>query len=135
ILIWLVARDKNNVIPRKRKFNFWVANVFLAICLTMLPVTAITFIAIKVSPEVNQQFIYRVFFHSWWILSLYYIIRRNLNRTNRETLLLGGIFSLLVPVTNGLVSGQWLWKSASGGQWDLFVIDFLWLILGVISLA
>ncbi len=135
ILIWLVARDKNNVIPRKRKFNFWVANVFLAICLTMLPVTAITFIAIKVSPEVNQQFIYRVFFHSWWILSLYYIIRRNLNRTNRETLLLGGVLSLLVPIVNGLVTGNWLWVSASLGKWDLFVVDFLWLILGVISMA
>ncbi|SJN19866.1 PepSY domain-containing protein [Sphingobacterium sp. JB170] len=133
ILIWLVARDKNNVIPRKRKFNFWVANVFLAICLTMLPVTAITFIAIKVNPDVNQQFIYRVFFHLWWILSLYYIIRRNLNRTNRETLLLGGIFSLLVPIANGLVTGNWLWVTAMDGSWDLFVVDFVWLVLGVIS--
>ncbi|NQD69900.1 PepSY domain-containing protein [Sphingobacterium shayense] len=135
ILIWLVARDKNNVIPRKRKFNFWTANVFLAICLTMLPVTAVTFIAIKVYPDVNQQFIYRVFFHLWWILSLYYIIRRNLNRTNRETLLLGGIFSLFVPVANGIVTGNWLWVSASSGKWDLFVVDFLFLFLGVVSLV
>jgi len=133
ILIWLVARDKNNVIPQKRKFNFWIANVFLAICLTMLPVTALTFIAIKLSPEVNQQFIYRVYFNLWWILSLYYIVRRNLNRTNRETLLLGSIASISVPVVNGIKTGSWFWNNFMSGKMDLFVVDFLWLVIGIIA--
>src|SRR5690606_35221790 len=58
ILIWLVARNKNNVPAIKRKFNFWLANSYLAICLSMFPVTAFTFIAIKINPVVNQTFIY-----------------------------------------------------------------------------
>src|SRR3546814_2965130 len=29
ILIWLVARDKKNVLFHKRKYNFWLANVYL----------------------------------------------------------------------------------------------------------
>src|SRR5690606_3110133 len=98
ILVWLVARDKNNVIARKRKFNFWTANVFLALCLSMLPVTAITFIAIKLSPTVDQQFIYRVYFWSWLLFAAYYIVRKNLNRTNREALFIGAISGLLVPI-------------------------------------
>ncbi|MGE8378979.1 MAG: PepSY domain-containing protein, partial [Sphingobacterium sp.] len=134
ILIWLVARDKNNVIPRKRKFNFWAANVFTAICLTMLPVTAITFIAIKVSPKVDQDFIYRVYFYAWLVLSLYYIIRRSIRRTNRETLLVGSILAFIVPIANGLVTHNWLWKTFVDGQRDLFIVDFLWLMIGIIGL-
>lgn len=134
ILIWLVARDKNNVIPRKRKFNFWAANIFTAICLTMLPVTAITFIAIKISPQVDQDFIYRVYFYAWLVFSLYYIIRRSIRRTNRETLLLGSILAFIVPITNGLVTHNWLWKTFVDGQRDLFIVDFLWLMIGIIGL-
>lgn len=134
ILVWLVARDKNNVIPRKRKFNFWTANVFLALCLSMLPVTAITFIAIKLSPTVDQQFIYRVYFWSWLLFAAYYIVRKNLNRTNREALFIGAISGLLVPIVNGLKTGNWFFNNFINGKLDLFIVDFLWLLLGLISL-
>ncbi|WP_367332163.1 PepSY-associated TM helix domain-containing protein [Sphingobacterium multivorum] len=133
ILIWLVARDKNNVIPRKRKFNFWAANIFTAICLTMLPVTALTFIAIKLSPEVNQDFIYRVYFYSWLLFSLYYIIRRSIRRTNRETLLVGSILAFFIPLANGFMTGNWIWDTFRNGQRDIFVVDFLWLMIGIIG--
>lgn len=134
ILVWLVARDKNNVIPRKRKFNFWTANVFLALCLSMLPVTAITFIAIKLSPTVDQQFIYRVYFWSWLLFAAYYIVRKNLNRTNREALFIGAISGLLVPIVNGVKTGNWFFNNFINGKLDLFIVDFLWLLLGLISL-
>ena len=134
ILIWLVARDKNNVIPRKRKFNFWAANIFTAICLTMLPVTALTFIAIKLSPEVNQDFIYRVYFYSWLVFSLYYIIRRSIRRTNRETLLVGSILAFFIPLINGFITGNWIWDTFRNGQRDIFVVDFLWLMIGIIGI-
>lgn len=133
ILIWLVARDKNNVIPRKRKFNFWAANIFTAICLTMLPVTALTFIAIKLSPAVNQDFIYRVYFYSWLLFSLYYIIRRSIRRTNRETLLVGSILAFFIPLVNGFMTGNWIWDTFRNGQRDIFVVDFLWLMIGIIG--
>lgn len=134
ILIWLVARDKNNVIPRKRKFNFWTANVFLAVCLSMLPVTALTFIAIKLSPTVTQEFIYAFYFRTWLIFSVYFIIRRNLNLTNQETLMLGAIASILVPIVNGIKTGSWFWDNFLAGRMDLFIVDFLWLLLGFISI-
>lgn len=135
ILIWLVARDKNNVIPRKRKFNFWAANVFLSICMSMLPVTAFTFIAIKIASPVTQEFIYAFYFRSWLIISLYYIIRRNLNRTNRETLFLGAVAAILVPIVNGIKTGCWFWDNFISGKMDLFIVDFLWLLLGIVSLS
>ena len=134
ILIWLVARDKSSVASYKRKFNFWLSNVFLAICLTMFPVTAFSFILIKFIGNVNQTLIYQIYFCSWLVISLYYILRRNLRRTNTETLLLGGILALLVPVVNGVFSGNWLWNTWARHATDILLIDLLWISLGLVAL-
>lgn len=134
ILIWLVARNKNNVIPRKRKFNLWLANLFMAVCLTMLPVTAFTFIAIRLSPQVDQTFIYSAYFYSWLVLVIYYTLRKQINRTNRETLLVGSLLSFCVPIVNGLKTGNWFWSTFKDGYTDIFVVDFLWFVIGVIGL-
>lgn len=133
ILIWLVARDKKNVPDHKRKFNLWLANIFLAICLTMFPVTALTFIAVKIYSEVDMSFIYSTFFYSWLVLSVYYIIRKNLNRTNQETLLLGSLLSLAIPFTNGIYTGNWIWKTFSTGATDIMIIDILSLAIAAVG--
>ncbi|WP_134089236.1 PepSY domain-containing protein [Olivibacter sp. XZL3] len=134
ILIWLVARDKNSVANHKRKFNFWLSNIFLAVCLTMLPVTAFSFILIKALDNVNQTVIYQIYFYSWLVLALYYIVRKNLRRTNGETLLLGGVLALLVPVANGFFAGNWIWSTWSRRATDIFLVDLLWLALGLAAL-
>ncbi len=134
ILVWLVARDKKSVPEHKRKFNLWLANIFLAICLSMFPVTALTFIAVKVNSTANMEFIYRIYFYSWLLLSVYYIIRKNLNRTNRETLLLGSLFSLAIPFVNGICTGNWIWITYSTGATDILFIDLLSLAIGIIGM-
>lgn len=133
IIIWLVARDKNAVPAYKRKFNYWLANVYLAACLSMFPVTALTFIMVKINVPVNQSFIYQVYLYSWLLLSVYYILRRDLNRTNRETLLLGAVFSVCVPLANGLCTGNWPWVSFSSGAHDILLLDLMWLGIGLVA--
>ncbi len=134
ILIWLVARDKNNIPKRKRIFNFWAANVFMASCLTMFPVTAMTFIAVKLAPKVDQPFIFHMYFYSWLVLGVFYILRRNIGKTNLETLLIGSILSLAVPIVNGIKTGNWIWVTYRSGAKDILLVDLLWLSLGIIGL-
>ncbi len=131
ILIWLVARDKKNVPKHKRVFNFWASNIFVAACLTLFPVTAFSFIAVKVNGAGGMAFIYRTYFWSWLVLAVFYIARRNLRQTNKETLLLGSLLSLLVPVANGIYSGNWLWVTYRQGKADILLVDVLWLCLAV----
>lgn len=133
ILIWLVARDKKNVPAHKRKFNLWLANIFLAICLTMFPVTALTFIAVKLNSATDMEFIYRIYFYSWLTLSTYYIIRKNLKRTNQETLLLGSLFSFFIPVANGVCTGNWIWRTYATGATDILFIDLFSISIAVIG--
>lgn len=134
IVIWLVARDKNNVPAYKRKFNFWASNFFLAGCLSMLPVTAFTFVMLKTLPVINQSVIYNVFFYSWLILGVYLMVLRNLARMNRHVLLLSIITCLAVPFSNGISTGLWMWKSWQTGASDILFIDVLFLVLSTCCL-
>lgn len=131
ILIWFVARDKVSTDAHKRTFNFWASNVFLATCLSMLPVTAFTFIMLKVLPKVDQSAIYNTYFYSWLILSVYFIIRRNFPLMNRQTLLLSIVLCLGVPVANGISTGLWMWATWQQGAFDIFFIDALFVTLAI----
>lgn len=133
ILIWLVARDKKQVSVHKRRFNFWAANVFISACLSLFPVTAFSFIAVKVNGAGGMEFIYRTYFWSWLVLAVFYIIRQNLRQTQKETLLLGSALSLLVPVANGVYAGNWLWVTYRQGQSDILLVDVLWLCLATVG--
>lgn len=55
VLIWLEARNKNNVPEKKRRFNKSVGNIYLAVCLTMFPVTACAFIVSKLLPVTAER--------------------------------------------------------------------------------
>ena len=139
ILIWLVARDKKHVAPHKRKFNAWLGWFFLAVCFSMYPVTAFTFLGVKlfvVDFDPNRMTsIYHLFFYSWLVLSVFFTVKRDNYFTNKYTLLLGSTLGFLIPLANGLVSGNWIWNSYSQGYYDIFLIDILWLMLSVISLV
>src|SRR5690606_36586332 len=138
ILIWLVARDKKHVAPHKRKLNAWTGWLFLAVCLSMYPATAFTFVGVKffvvdLNPS-RMDTIYHFFFYSWLALSLFFTFKRDNYFTNKYTLMLGSIVGFVVPLANGLMTGNWIWNSFSQGYYDIFLIDALWLILSMISL-
>ena len=129
IMIWFVARDKVATELHKRRFNFWASNFFLAACLSMLPVTAFTFIMVKLLDHVDQSVIYRTYFYSWLVLGVYLMILRNLPRMNRHTLLLSAVLCLGVPIANGISTGLWIWNTWQQGAFDIFFIDALFIVL------
>ncbi len=133
IMIWLVARDKVSVPKHKRVFNFWATNFFMAGCLSMLPVTAFTFIMLKVADHVDQSLIYNVYFYSWLVLGVYLMLWRNLPLMNKQVLLLSVLLCAAVPVANGVATGLWMWNTWKDGAIDIFLVDALFLLLAVIS--
>jgi uncharacterized iron-regulated membrane protein len=133
ILIWLVARDKKNVPRRKRIFNFWTANIFMASCLSMLPVTAFTMVSLLFIEKPNQSNIYHLYFYSWLALSIYFIARKSLAITNHQTLLLSSLLCFLLPLIDGIKRNNWFWNTFNQGKFDILFIDLLFLILAIIS--
>ena len=137
VMIWLVARDKKAVAPVKRRFNNWLGRIYLSICLSMYPVTAFTFAVVKCfgesAGESPKVFIYQVFFWSWLALSTLLVFNRKLYNINRICLLLGSVLAFAVPLSNGIMTGNWLWVSWEKGYTQIFVVDLFWLLMAVTS--
>lgn len=137
VLLWAEAREKRSTAPWKRKSNQWVASIFLAISLSMYPVTALSFTVVKLFKEVNDPtphlLIFKTFFISWLVLSFLFSIKKDNYFTNKYCLLSGGVLGLLVPIANGVVSGTWLWKTFNEQQLQIFVVDAFWLTTSIIS--
>ena len=134
VLIWLVARDKKTTPEPKRKFNFWLAQVYLAICLSMYPVTALSFIAVKFNPDGGRSFIYSFYFWTWLALSVFFIWRRSIYKTNRDCLLLGSILGFMVPLANYVVTDTWFWSNWKNQYYDILIIDLFWIVVPCLTL-
>ncbi len=134
VMIWLVARDKKNVPEKKRRFNKKVVNIYLAICLSMYPITALSFIAVKVFEPADKAFIYSFYFIGWLLIALFFIIKKNNDFTNKYTLLFGSIFGFLVPIANGVITGNWIWVSFLQNYYQIFTVDLLWILISILGL-
>lgn len=135
VMIWLVARNKKNIPEKKRRFNEWLANIYLSASISMYPVTAATFIAVKLNSEAGRGFIYSFYFWVWLAITILLVLRRNNYKTTRDCLLLGGLLGLAIPIVNGLVTGNWIWVSWRHGYYDLLFIDLLWMVMSVTTLV
>ncbi len=133
ILIWLVARDKTAVPKQKRVFNFWTANIFLGASMAMLPVTAVTMVALLFLKQPGQTEVYNWYFYSWLVLGLYFIMRRDIALTMRQTALFSVITCFAVPLLDGIVRGNWIWITYQRKALDILFIDLLFLSLSLLA--
>jgi uncharacterized iron-regulated membrane protein len=134
VLLWFTARNKKNISLKKRRFNERVMQWYLAICLSMYPVTSAAFILVKCINPLGMERLYWFYFISWGLLSAWFIIKRDAYLTNRYSLFSGSILGLLVPFSNGLTTGLWPWKTFNGDTFQIFFIDMFWLALAILGL-
>ena len=137
ILIWRTARDNGKYTLKQRLFHHRVTKVYLAICLSLFPAFAIIFLSNKLVPiDLNGRvaIVNQIFFISWLALTVTGLFLNSYSRQNRNYLLIGGFLSLLVPVVNGIVTGDWFWQ-----VWrtlpQVAYVDIFWLATGVFALV
>ncbi|NRB62094.1 MAG: PepSY domain-containing protein [Saprospiraceae bacterium] len=137
VLIWIEARNKKSMTISQRLYTAKVGHVYLAICLSMLPVTALSFLFVKFAEGhfTNKiSAIYWFYFTTWLLFILFFRFKRDNYFTNKYSLLLGGVIGLLIPISNGIVSGNWIWVAFLQQQFDILLIDFLWIGIAITSL-
>ena len=107
--------------------------------LSLYQVTALAFIAMKLFADdygdMRRTFLYQVFFYSWLLLIVVFLIKRNNAFTNKASLWLGAVIGLFVPVANGYVTNNWLWTSWNNGYYQIFVVDLFWLLMSLTAFA
>jgi hypothetical protein len=137
VMIWRTARDNKKYTDKQRRFHHRVTKVYLAICLSMFPALGLIFMANKLIPmEMGDRVFYvnAVFFLGWLLLSLVGLFWNNYRKLNRNYLLLGSLLALLIPLVNGLVTGDWIWNTIQNGQYYVFSVDMTWLIIGIFGI-
>jgi len=75
-----------------------------------------------------------VFFGGWLILIIIGLFTNDLKKLNNRYLLLGGIFSFFIPITNGLVTGDWFFLAFAKGEYAIASIDTFWLCTSMTAL-
>lgn len=137
VLIWIESRNKKSMTLRQRLYTAKVGHIYLSICLSMLPVTALAFLFVKFANGyfINKQtVIYYFYFITWLLFILYFRFKRDNYYTNKASLLLGAIFGFLIPISNGVVSGNWIWATYLNQQYEILFIDLLWIGIASFSL-
>lgn len=138
VLLWKEARNKKNYTARQKRFHHRVTMGYLAICFGLFPAIELLFIAERVIPGglINHvQLVNTTFFLSWLVLALAGLFWKTEAGLTRGYLVSGGVLSLLVPVSNGFCTEDWLWNTLSNGQYNLAAVDFFWLATGIICLT
>ncbi|PIF00959.1 MAG: hypothetical protein CR994_02625 [Maribacter sp.] len=137
VLVYIEARNKKSMTLKQRLYTARVGHIYLAICLSMLPVTALSFLFARITNgqfESPQNAFYWFYFVTWGIFVLFYYVKRDNYFTNKNTLLLGAIFGSSVPIVNGITSGNWFWNTFAEGQYGILSIDVLWTVIAAFSL-
>ncbi|UYQ95619.1 PepSY domain-containing protein [Chitinophaga horti] len=119
VLIWLEAR-------KKKPFSQAVGHIYLPVCLSMLPITALSYLVSRLTPaslgDYRAMVLNCVFFGGWLLMAVFFWYRKNNYLTNKYTLLLAGILGACVPVAGYAMAGQFVF------------VDGLWTGLSVTAL-
>ncbi len=137
VLIWKTAREKKSYTEQQKRFHHIVTKWYLAICLGLFPATTLLFVANKAIPfSIDNRAFYEntVFFGSWAILIIIGLFWNNLRQLNMRYLIIGGILSILVPVLNGVVTGDWFFIAFVKAKYIIASIDVFWLLTGISAL-
>ncbi len=137
VMIWRTARDKPTYTNKQRRFHHRVTKFYLAITLSMFPALALIFIANKIVPlsiEDRVFYVNSIFFLGWLILTITGLFWNNYRKLNRNYIFLGSLFGLLIPIINGITTGDWVWKTIMSRQYFVFSVDVTWIVIGVSGL-
>ncbi|GAB3775870.1 PepSY domain-containing protein [Spirosoma horti] len=137
VLLWKEARNKKNYTDQQKRFHHRVTIWYMAICLGLFPAVPLLFISELVVPGQSgshSTLVNTIFFFSWiGFIGIGVFINKE-PRLTQLFLLLGGLFSLCVPIVNGIQTHDWLWHSMSAGKTYVLGTDLFWLSVGIITI-
>lgn len=137
VLLWKEARNKKNYTDKQKRFHHRVTMSYLAICFGLFPAVAILFNAELLVPDIEKHvFWVRIaFFVSWLLFTAAGLFTKSEAKATKLYLFLGGLFSIVIPVTNGIITNDWIWIALAKGNYFVAGTDIFWFTTGIISVS
>lgn len=135
VLMWKEARNKPAYSDRQRRFHHRVTVIYLSICFSLFPATALLFLAEQLVAQSagHARYVNTIFFLGWFLFAILGYFRKTEKNITVYCLVLGGILACAVPLVNGIFTGDWFWGTAAALPY-VFTTDIVWLGTGVMSL-
>ncbi|MEM8886824.1 MAG: PepSY-associated TM helix domain-containing protein [Bacteroidota bacterium] len=137
VMIWKTARNMAKYTDKQKRFHHRVTKTYLALTQGLFPAIALIFLANKWVPmELADRTLYvnSIFFLGWLGLAILGLFWNNYKQLNINYLLIGGVMGLLVPISNGIVTGDWIWTSWMTEQYEVFSVDLSWIFAAATAL-
>lgn len=136
VLLWYHSRLKKKINSQKLNFNKKVLKGFTAFMLSIIPITALSFIIAQLIPlsalHHRKDILYLTFFGGWILSScimLLFSVEKIINYIIWSTLIL----SIAIPIANGLHTNQWVWNSYKESNPSVFCIDAIWIFIALVT--
>ncbi|RYF63281.1 MAG: PepSY domain-containing protein, partial [Cytophagaceae bacterium] len=137
VLLWKEARNKKNYTDQQKRFHHRVTIWYMAICLGLFPAVPLLFISELMVPgqsASHSTLVNTIFFLSWAAFIGIGVFIHKEAKLTQFFLLMGGIFSLFVPIVNGIQTHDWLWNSLNEGKMYVLGTDLFWLSVGITTI-
>ncbi|MGR3812111.1 PepSY-associated TM helix domain-containing protein [Jiulongibacter sp. NS-SX5] len=133
VLLWRESRKNKSYSDKQKLFHRRVTTIYLSVCLSLIPAFPMLFISDISTPQIpnHNQIVNSIFFGSWFIFTVIGVYLKSDSAITKFFLKSGGILAILVPFTNGIITGDWIWQSISFGEKNVFWIDTFWLLTGL----
>jgi uncharacterized iron-regulated membrane protein len=133
-VLWIEVRR-----PRDPRATPWVhrllARLTSGVGIGLLAAVPAAFLITRILPidrpdrmAIEEQ----TFFLAWGLFALGALAWPSALTTARFLLGSSGILSVIVPISNGIGTGAWLWVSAARGHWIVTAVDASFLIAGTL---
>lgn len=135
-VLWLTIRKPND--PAETPLlNRMIARLTVGVgcgLIVAIPLLLLTTRVLPLEMSGRQQIENLVFFTGWLTLAVAAGFGNSIQTITRWQLGLAGVLSLLVPISNGIGTGTWLWASAQAAWWGVFWVDAGFLLASLILL-
>ena len=136
ILIWEKARKTSAYTDKQKRFHYRTTNIYICVCLGLVTAVPLLFVVnkcIALSTDDRISKVNNVFFIGWLALIISGLFYKSHKNRNEHYLIIAGLLALVCPIANGLVSGDWIWSTATKMPY-VFGVDTFWLSFSLISL-
>ena len=132
VMIWKEARNNERYSKRQRNFHHQTTMVYLSLCFSLFPATALIFMAEQLIPRGDEHsfWVNTTFFIGWLLFAIAGFYFKTEKRMTLYMLSLAGVLACLIPFVNGLQTGDWFWNPLFKLPY-VQLTDLTWLIIGV----